>query len=309
MYAMKPKILVAEKIHKNALDLAATYADVTLETNLTPQDLVRKIPGYDALVVRSATKVTKEVINAAGNLKIIGRAGVGLDNIDVDAASKKGILVVNSPEASSIAVAELVFGALLALNRKIVHAHTSMKSGKWERSKFEGSEVYAKTLGIIGFGRIGREVAMRAKAFGMHVLVYDPNITAESCASYDVRYYKELNEMLKHADVVTIHVPLTPKTKDLIGKEQFRLMKKSSVVINIARGGIINEEALYDALKENTIRGAALDVYVSEPHENSPFAELDNIVLTPHLGASTEEAQINAGTVVVEKIKEYFMNK
>ncbi len=306
---MKPKILVAEKIHKNALDLAATYADVSLETNLTPQELIKRIPDYDALVVRSATKVTKEVINAAKNLKIIGRAGVGMDNIDVDAASKKGILVVNSPEASTIAVAELVFGSLLALNRKIVHAHHSMKSGKWERSKFEGSEVYGKNLGIVGFGRIGREVAIRAKAFGMHVLVYDPNISAESCAGYDVKYYKELDEMLKHADVVTIHVPLTPKTRDLIGKEQFRLMKRSAVVINLARGGIINEEALYDALKDNVIRGAALDVYVSEPLDSSPLAQLDNIVMTPHLGASTEEAQINAGTVVVEKIKDYFMNK
>ena len=309
MYAMKPKILVAEKIHKNALDLAATFAEVSVEAGLTPQELIKKIPNYDALIVRSATKVTKDVINAGKNLKIIGRAGVGLDNIDVDAASKRGILVVNSPEASTIAVAELVFGSLLALNRKIVHAHYSMKSGKWERSKFEGSEVYGKSLGIVGFGRIGREVAIRAKAFGMHVLVYDPNITEESCAGYDVKYYKDLEEMLKHADVITLHVPLTPKTRNLIGAEQFELMKKSTVIINIARGGIINEEALYNALKDNTIRGAALDVYVSEPVESSPLAELDNIIMTPHLGASTEEAQINAGTVVVEKIKDYFMNK
>lgn len=309
MYAMKPKILITEKIHKNALDLAATFADVTVEANMTPHDLIKKIPEYDALIVRSATKVTKEVIAAGKNLKIIGRAGVGLDNIDVEAASKRGILVVNSPEASSVAVAELVFGALLALNRKIVHAHHSMRSGKWERSRFEGCEVYKKTLGIVGFGRIGREVAIRAKAFGMHVLVYDPNITAESCAGYDVKYYTDLNEMLRHADVVTLHVPLTPKTKDLIGKEQLRLMKKSAVIINIARGGIINEEALYEALKDNTIRGAALDVFACEPPQSCPFADLDNVVLTPHLGASTEEAQINAGTVVVEKIKDYFMNK
>ncbi len=234
---MKPKILVAEKIHKNALDLAATFAEVSVEAGLTPQELIRRIPGFDALIVRSATKVTREVINAGKNLKIIGRAGVGLDNIDVDAASKKGILVVNSPEASTIAVAELVFGALLALNRKIVHAHHSMKSGKWERSKFEGSEVYGKTLGIVGFGRIGREVAIRANAFGMHVLVYDPNISEESCTGYDVKYYKDLDEMLKHADVITLHVPLTPKTRDLIGAEQFGLMKRSAVIINIARGG------------------------------------------------------------------------
>ena len=164
---MKPRILFTEKIHKNALDLAASFADVTVETSLTPQDLVKKISSFDALVVRSATKVTREVFEAGKNLKIVGRAGVGLDNIDVDAASKRGVLVVNSPEASTIAVAELVFGGLLSLNRKIVHAHHSMRSGKWERSRFEGSEAYGKTLGIIGFGRIGREVALRATAFGM----------------------------------------------------------------------------------------------------------------------------------------------
>jgi len=153
----------------------------------------------------------------------------------------------------------------------------------------------------VGFGRIGREVAIRAKAFGMHVLVFDPNITAESCAGYDVHYCKDLNEVLKHSDVITLHVPLTPETKNLIGKEQLRLMKRSAVIINIARGGIVNEEALYEALKNNEIRGAALDVFTHEPLENSPFTELDNVVLTPHLGASTEEAQINAGTVVVER--------
>jgi D-3-phosphoglycerate dehydrogenase len=306
---MKPKILIPEKIHKNAVDLAKTFADVSLEPGLSHDDLLKKIPEYDALVVRSATKVNKDVIAAAKNLKIIGRAGVGLDNIDVDAASKKDILVVNSPEASTIAVAELVFGSLLSLNRKIVHAHHSMRGGKWERSKFEGSEVYGKNLGIIGFGRIGREVAIRARAFGMHISVYDPNIKEESAAEYKVKYYKDLDEMLRHIDVVTIHVPLTEKTRDLIDERRLASMKKGAVVINIARGGIVNEEALYDALKNNVIRGAVLDVFVCEPQTDCRFSGLENVVLTPHLGASTEEAQINAGTVVVEKIKDFFMNK
>ncbi len=306
---MKPKILFTEKIHKNALDLAASFADVTVDAGLAQPDLIKKISGFDALVVRSATKVTKEVIDAGKNLKVIGRAGVGLDNIDVDAASRKGILVVNSPEASTVAVAELVFGGLLSLNRKIVHAHHSMRSGKWERSRFEGSEAYGKTLGIIGFGRIGREVALRAKAFGMHLQVFDPNIKEESTAEYGVKYQKHLEDLLKHCDVVTIHVPLTDKTRNLIGAKELASMKKSSVVINIARGGIVNEKALYDALKDNVIRGAVLDVFESEPPTNVPFKDLDNIVLTPHLGASTEEAQISAGTVVVEKIKDFFMNK
>jgi D-3-phosphoglycerate dehydrogenase len=306
---MKPKVLFSEKIHKNAVDLAHTFADVTVEIGLSPQDLIKKIPEFDALVVRSSTKVTKDVIEAAKNLKIIGRAGVGLDNIDVTAASKRDILVVNSPEASTIAVAELVFGSLLSLNRKIVHAHHSMRGGKWERSKFEGSEVYGKNLGIIGFGRIGREVAIRAKAFGMHISIYDPNIREESAKEYHVKYFTDLDEMLKHIDVVTIHVPLIEKTRNLIDERRFGLMKKNAVVINIARGGIVNEEALYNALKNNVIRGAVLDVYTCEPPTHCPFTELENIVLTPHLGASTEEAQINAGTVVVEKIKDFFMNK
>jgi len=306
---MKPKILIPEKIHKNAVDLAKTFADVSLEPGLSNEDLLKRIPEFDALVVRSATKVNKDVIAAAKNLKIIGRAGVGLDNIDVDAASKKDILVVNSPEASTIAVAELVFGSLLSLNRKIVHAHHSMRGGKWERSRFEGSEVYGKNLGIIGFGRIGREVAIRAKAFGMHISVYDPNIKEESAAEYKVKYFKDLDEMLRHIDVVTIHVPLTEKTRDLIDEKRLASMKKNSVVINIARGGIVNEDALYNALKNNVIRGAVLDVYVCEPQTDCKFSDLENVVLTPHLGASTEEAQINAGTVVVEKIKDFFMNK
>lgn len=303
---MKPKILFTEKIHKKALEEAGKFAEVAIELGLSHEDLIRKIPAYDALVVRSSTKVAKDVIDAGTRLKIIGRAGVGLDNIDVEAARKKGIEVVNSPEASTVAVAELVLGSMLALNRKIVHAHHSMREGKWERGRFEGTELYAKTLGIIGFGRIGREVAMRAKAFGMNVAAYDPNVTGEDCREYGVAYYMELDDMLKAADFVSVHVPLVEKTRNLIDERRFKLMKKNAVIVNIARGGVVNEDALYKALKEGAIRGAVLDVFVCEPPEKCPFAHLDNVILTPHLGASTEEAQINAGTVVVEKIRNFF---
>lgn len=303
---MKPKILFTERVHRKAIEEAEKFADVTIETCLSHEELLRRIPDYDALVVRSATKVTKDVIDAGKRLKIIGRAGVGLDNIDVAAAKARGIEVVNSPEASTVAVAELVFGSMLALNRKIVHAHNSMKSGKWERNRFEGTELYGKMLGIIGFGRIGREVAMRAKAFGMNVGAYDPNVTGEDCREYGVEYFMELDDLLKVADFVTIHVPLTEKTKNLIDEKRLMLMKKTAVIVNIARGGVVNEGALYKALQDGTIRGAVLDVFVCEPAENCIFRDLENVVLTPHLGASTEEAQINAGTVVVEKIRNFF---
>ena len=303
---MKPKILFSEKIHKKAIEEAEKFAEVSIEIGLSQEDLIKKIPAYDALVVRSSTKVTKEVINAGTKLKVIGRAGVGLDNIDTAAAKARNIEVVNSPEASTVAVAELVFGSMLALNRKIVHAHHSMKQGKWERNKFEGTELYGKTLGIIGFGRIGREVAMRAKAFGMDVCAYDPNVTGEDTKEYGVAYFMELDDMLKTVDFVSIHVPLVEKTRNLIDEKRLKLMKRNAVIVNIARGGLVNEGALYKALQEGIIRGAVLDVFVNEPAENSPFGSLDNVVLTPHLGASTEEAQINAGTVVVEKIRNFF---
>jgi D-3-phosphoglycerate dehydrogenase len=304
---MKPKILITDRIHKQAIDEAGEFADVTLDFGITPEDLVKKIPVYDALIVRSATEVTEDVIKAS-NLKIIGRAGVGLDNIDLNAAREKGVMVVNSPEASTISVTELVFGSLIALMRNIVHAHHSMSGGMWERSRFGGNELFGKTLGVIGFGRIGREVAMRAKAFGMDVMVYDPNITEEDCREFNTKYSK-LSDLLKDSDVITLHMPLTNETRDLIDEEELRLMKESAVIVNIARGGIVNEDSLYKALKGNRIRGAVLDVYESEPPEGSPLVSLDNVVLTPHLGASTEEAQISAGTVVVEKIRNFFRDK
>ncbi len=302
---MKPKILISDKIHDKAIDEAKSFADVDLEFNLTPGELVEKIGEYDALIIRSGTKVTKEVIANGGKLRIIGRAGVGLDNVDLNAAREKNIKVVNSPEASTISVAELAVGALITLMRNIHHGHSSLKDGRWDRSKLTGNELYGKKLGVIGFGRIGREIGDRARAFGMSVLAFDPNITAEDARENNCEI-RELDELIKEADVLTLHVPLTEKTRGLIDKTRLENMKKDAVIINAARGGIINEEDLYEALKKGTIKGAAIDVFESEPPGENPLLDLDNIVLTPHLGASTEEAQINAGTVVVEKIRNYF---
>jgi len=304
---MIPKILISDRIHKKAIEEAKEFADVDLEFNLTHEELIERIRGYDALIVRSGTKVTKDVIENADKLKIIGRAGVGLDNIDLNAAKKKGIKIVNSPEASTISVAELTIGSLIALMRNIPHAHRSLKEGRWEREKFEGNELYGKTIGIIGFGRIGREVADRARAFGMNVLIFDPNITAEDAREANCEYM-ELDELIKNSDVITLHVPLTNETRNLIDKKRIDMMKENAILINVARGGIVNEVDLYTALKEGRIKGAVLDVFESEPPERSPLLKLENVLLTPHLGASTEEAQINAGTVIVEKIRNFFRN-
>lgn len=296
--------MIADRIHDVAIEEAKGFADVDLEFNLPPEELIEKIGKYDGLIVRSGTKVTKEVIENS-NLKIIGRAGVGLDNIDTEAARKKGIKIVNSPEASTISVAELVIGSLIALMRNIAHAHRSMRKGKWERSKFTGNELFGKSLGIIGLGRIGREVALRARAFGMDIMIYDPRITVEDAREYNCKLV-DLNELLKNSDVITLHIPLMDSTRGMISKEELNLMKDSAILVNIARGGLVDEEALYEALKEDKLKGAVLDVFEEEPPGNSPILSLDNVVLTPHIGASTDEAQINAGTVVVEKIRNFF---
>lgn len=301
---MRPRILITDRIHETAIEEARRFADVDLDFRVSPEELVKKIKGYDALIVRSRTKVTKGVIENS-DLKIIGRAGVGLDNIDLKAARERGITVVNSPEASTISVAELVIGSLIALFRGIHHAHKSMVEGGWERERFVGNELFGKVLGIIGFGRIGREVALRARAFGMSIRVYDPHITMEDAREYNCRFV-ELNELLGNSDVVTLHVPLTESTRGLINRETLALMKDSAIIVNIARGGLVDEKALYEGLTKGKLKGAVLDVFETEPPGANPLFSLGNVVLTPHIGASTDEAQINAGTVVVEKIQNFF---
>ncbi|WP_296888115.1 phosphoglycerate dehydrogenase [uncultured Methanobrevibacter sp.] len=300
------KVLVADAINEKGIENLKEVADVTVDTSITPEELVNTIHEYDGIIVRSRTKVTKEVISKADNLKIIARAGVGVDNIDLDAATEKGIMVVNSPESTSITVAEHTMGLLLSMARKLSIADKSVKEGKWEKKKFMGVELRNKTLGVIGMGRIGSQVVNRCKAFEMDAVAYDPYLPEEVAKQMGVEL-TDLETVLKKADFITIHVPLTPETKHLISNKEFEIMKDTAFITNCARGGIIDEEALYDALKNDKIGGAALDVYEDEPPaENSKLFELDNIVLTPHIAASTKEAQRDAAIIVADEIIDLF---
>lgn len=297
------KILVTDPIHEDGLKALREFAEVEVATGLKPADLLEKVKGYDVLVVRSATKVTKDVIDAGKQLGIIARAGVGLDNVDVKAAEKRGIKVLNSPEAPTIAVAELVLGHMLSFVRHIPLANSSMKAGRWEKSKLIGTELRGKTLGILGTGKIGRAVGYRAKAFLMELLVYDVIKNQEFAERTGARYV-DLNTLFQESDFVTLHVPLMPETKHMIGKRELELMKPTAVLINTSRGGIIDEAALIEALKNKKIAGVCLDVYGQEPPSDSPLLELPNVVLTPHLGASTREAQRDAAMIIVQKIRD-----
>jgi D-3-phosphoglycerate dehydrogenase len=296
------KVLIADQINEKGIDELKDIADVVVQTDITPEELVDSIADYDAIVVRSRTKVTREVIEASKKMKIIARAGVGVDNVDVGAATEKGIMVVNAPESTSITVAEHTMGVLLSLARKISIADKSVKEGKWEKNKFMGSELSGKTLGIIGMGRIGSQVATRCQAFNMEVLVNDPYITEDVAAKLGAKIV-DRETLFREADVISIHVPLTPETKHSIAQEQFQQMKENACIINCARGGIINEEDLYQALKNDEIGGAGLDVFEKEPPVGSPLLELDNLVATPHIGASTREAQRDAAIIVAKEIK------
>lgn len=298
-----PKVLVADKINEKGVEVLEGSAEIVNNPKITPEELLETIDQYDAIIVRSRTKMTKEVIENAKNLKIIARAGVGVDNIDLDAATDNGILVVNAPQSTSITVAEHAMGLMLALSRKIAIADASVKAGKWEKSKFMGMELRNKTLGVIGMGRIGSQVVKRSKAFEMDVIVYDPYISEDAAKELGVEIVS-LDELITKADVMTIHVPLTPETKGLISKEQLAKMKDHAILLNCARGGIINEKDLYEALKERPDLKAGLDVYENEPLENSPLTTLDNVVLTPHIAASTKEAQRDAAIIVAKQVKE-----
>ncbi|MBS3815326.1 MAG: hydroxyacid dehydrogenase [Hadesarchaea archaeon] len=298
------KILVTDPIHEDGLKKMKEFADVEINTDLSHEELIEKVPEFDAMVVRSATKVREDVLESAKNLKLIVRAGVGLDNIDLDSAEEKGIEVNNTPEAPTNSVAELAIGLLMAWARKLVQADEAMKNGEWIKSQITGTELKGKTLGVIGTGRIGREVAKRAKALGMKLLGYD---VVKSDEFRDMGgEYRELDGLLKNSDYITIHVPLIPQTKHMIGEEELRKMKTSAVIVNTARGPIIDEEALLKALQNEEIAGACLDVYESESPEDSDIVKLSNVISTPHIGASTKEAQRAAGVLAAEKIQEYF---
>lgn len=301
------KVLVSDSIDQIGIDVLSQVAEVDVKTGLPPEELVKIIPEYDALMLRSGTKVTKEVIEAGTQLKIIGRAGVGVDNIDVPAATRHGIVVVNSPEGNTIAAAEHALAMMLALSRQIPDANQSIKQGKWERKRFMGTEVYKKILGVVGLGKIGSHVATVAKAMGMKLLAYDPFISTERAEQLGCSLV-DLELLFSEADYITLHIPKTPETANLINAEALAKMKPTTRIINCARGGIIDEAALAEAIASGQIAGAAIDVFANEPLGESPLTALgSNLVLTPHLGASTAEAQVNVAVDVAEQIRDVLL--
>ena len=301
------KVLVSDPIDSAGIDILSQVATVDVKTGLSPEQLVQLIPDYDALMIRSGSRITKEIIEAGHQLKIIGRAGVGVDNVDVNAATRQGIVVVNSPEGNTIAAAEHALAMMLALSRHIPDANASVKRGEWDRKTFVGTEVYKKTLGVVGLGKIGSHVATAAKAMGMKLLAYDPFISNERAEQLGCRLV-EMDILIQEADYITLHIPKTPETANLINAAALAKMKPNARIINCARGGIIDEAALAEALKAGKIGGAALDVYDSEPLGDSPLKSLGKeVILTPHLGASTAEAQVNVAIDVAEQIRDVLL--
>lgn len=302
-----PKVLVSDPIDQVGIDILSQVAQVEVNTSLSPEELVNVIGDYDALMIRSGTRVTKAVIEAGNNLKIIGRAGVGVDNVDVPEATRRGIVVVNSPEGNTIAAAEHALAMMMSLSRYIPSADASVKSGEWKRKDFTGVEVYKKTLGVVGLGKIGSHVATVARAMGMKLLAYDPFISADRAEQLGCRLV-ELDFLFREADYITLHIPKTPETANLINAATLATMKPTARIINCARGGIIHEADLAQALRDGVIGGAALDVYASEPLGESELRDLGkNVILTPHLGASTEEAQVNVAIDVAEQIRDVLL--
>ncbi|MFN5514264.1 MAG: phosphoglycerate dehydrogenase [Cyanobacteriota bacterium] len=300
------KILVSDPIDQVGIDILQQVAQVDVKTGLPEAEIIKIIPEYDAMMLRSGTKVTKPIIEAGTQLKIIGRAGVGVDNIDVPAATRQGIVVVNSPEGNTIAAAEHALAMMMALARHIPDAHQSLKAGQWDRKTFVGTEIYKKTLGVVGLGKIGSHVATVAKSMGMKILAYDPFISKDRADQLGCSLV-DLDLLFTESDFITLHVPKTPETANLIGAETLAKMKPTVRIINCSRGGIIDEEALADALEQGQIGGAALDVYNQEPLGESRLRGLKNIILTPHLGASTAEAQVNVSVDVAEQIRDVLL--
>jgi len=298
----KPVVLIAEELSPATVDALGPDFDVRSVDGTDRPALLAAVADADAILVRSATKVDAEVIGVAKNLKVIARAGVGLDNVDIKSATNAGVMVVNAPTSNIISAAELTVGHILSLARHIPAAHSALAQGQWKRSKYTGVELYEKTVGIIGLGRIGALITARLQAFGTNVIAYDPYVTSARAQQLGVQLVT-LDELLEQADFVTIHMPKTPETTGMISDDQLAQMKRTAFVVNVARGGLIDEEALYRALTTGTIAGAGLDVFVSEPPQDSPLLALDNVVVTPHLGASTDEAQEKAGVSVARSVR------
>ncbi len=299
------RVLVSDPISEEGIRLVQEVAQVDVRTGLSPQELVAIIGQYDALLVRSGTQVTAEVIAAGKNLKVIGGAGVGVDNIDVERATEGGILVINAPEGNTISAAEHTMALMLALARNLSCASASLRGNLWQRGKFVGVELFKKKLGIIGLGRIGSEVAKRARSFGMNILAYDPYISTEQVEKLGITSATP-EEIFVQADFITLHVPKTSSTFHLIGAAELAMMKDGVRLINCARGGLIDEKALHDALLSGKVAGAALDVFEKEPPQGNPLLLLDQVICTPHLGASTQEAQINVAVQVADQIAHVF---
>ena len=296
------KVLITEKLAESGVELLKKDFEVDVLLDLSEEELLERIGEYDGLIIRSATQVTADVIERADNMKAIGRAGIGVDNIDIEAASKRGILVANAPESNTIAAAEHTLGLMLACARHIPAADASLREGAWKRGDFKGVEVAEKTLGLVGLGHVGAIVARGALGMRMRVLAYDPYISDEKIRQMGVQRAETVEEVLENADFVSVHVPRTPQTTGMINTEALEKMKSSAYLINVARGGIVDETDLYNALKSQTIAGAALDVYSEEPTTDSPLFALENTVVTPHLGASTVEAQDRAGVTAAEQV-------
>jgi len=304
---MAPKVLISDELSPAAIEVFKERGiDVDVKVGLSKEELAEVIGDYDGLAVRSATKVTEKVIRAAKRLKVVGRAGIGVDNIDTRAATARGIIVMNTPYGNSITTAEHAISLMLALARHIPQADRSTKAGKWEKSKFMGVELFGKTLGIIGCGNIGSIVADRAIGLKMRVIAYDPFLSPERAVEIGVEKV-EFDQLLQRADFITLHTPLTERTRNIINAEVLAKMKPTARIINCARGGLIDETALYEALKSGRIAGAALDVFEVEPARENPLFELDNVICTPHLGASTTEAQEKVALQIAEQMSDYLL--
>ncbi|KPA08832.1 3-phosphoglycerate dehydrogenase [Candidatus Magnetomorum sp. HK-1] len=303
------KVLVSDKLGEIGIQKfeAEESISVDVKTGLAPDELKAIIKDYDALVIRSATKVTEELLDAAENLKVVGRAGIGLDNVDIPSATRKGVVVMNTPLGNVVTTAEHAISMMLSLTRNIPQGTMSLKEGRWDKKLLQGREVFNKVLGLIGMGKIGSIVADRAKGLKMKIIVYDPHVTPEQIQKYGCESVS-LKELYKRADYITIHVPKLKETMGLVNKQAFDQMKEGVMLINCARGGIVNESDLYDALKSGKVAGAALDVFETEPPGKTPLIEMENVICTPHLGASTKEAQYNVAADVADQIIDYLVN-
>ncbi len=296
------KILITDKLAQEGIDLINSREgfEAVVKTGISEDELAKIIGDHDGLIIRSGTKVTEKVLENPGRFKAVARAGVGVDNIDIPAATRKGVIVMNTPGGNTLSAAEHTMALILAMSRNVVPACVSLKDGKWDRKKYMGNQLFNKTLGVVGLGRIGMAVAKMAKGFDMKVLGYDPFAAPKEAEDYGIEVTDDINRIYKESDFISVHVPKNEETLNMIGLEQFKMMKPTARVVNVARGGIINEDELYKALEENLIGGAALDVFPKEPPEDSRFAKFENCIVTPHLGASTEEAQIEVAVEAAE---------